>query len=135
MTSDIELLENFLSEVYSCRAMMRIVSGDIVNVIGKAEDIELETITVDSQNNLIIVHPDILLSGTSLSNAVACNRRAILSERFKVGQTVLLFTRNSTNHSIKLVIDWYLPGLWSRYILPPTPNSDSRHFKYTDYDS
>lgn len=73
---------------------MQIVSGDIVNIIGKQEDLQHEAITIDSQNNLIVVHPDILVSGTSLSNAVTCKRRAILTERFKVRRQI-----HSTDYS------------------------------------
>ena len=43
-----------------------------------------ETLLVNSRQNLIVVQPDILVSGTTVSNGLGCLRRAVLCERFKV---------------------------------------------------
>lgn len=47
---------------------------------------------IDQENNLIIVQPDILLSGTAISNAIGCKRRAVLNERFKVRFIAVIMT-------------------------------------------
>lgn len=59
--------------------------GDILNVLGdfvplspSSSSITL-TISVTSQNNLIILHPDLLLTATALSNAPQCRRKPLLS--------------------------------------------------------
>ena len=37
---------------------------------------------IDDNDGLLVINPDILLSGTSIVGSVFCKRRAILSERF-----------------------------------------------------
>lgn len=37
------------------------------------------TITIDSKSNLLILHPDLLLSATTVSNAPSCTRKPLLS--------------------------------------------------------
>jgi hypothetical protein len=39
---------------------------------------------VTSKQNMLIVHPDLLLSGTRVGDSVSCIRRAVLSERVQV---------------------------------------------------
>lgn len=60
--------------------------GDICNVIGEfgpaAESTSTNPrscITITSQANLFIIHPDILLTATALSNAPECRRKPIIS--------------------------------------------------------
>jgi DNA replication ATP-dependent helicase Dna2 len=56
---------------------MRVISGDIINVLG---DFDREgSIIISSQNNLLIHHPDLLLTATALSNAPQCRRKPLLS--------------------------------------------------------
>ena len=61
-------------------------SGDVINVIldGTAHENISDSIKINMKENVIIVHPDILISGTTVSNGLGCLRRAVLSERFKV---------------------------------------------------
>ncbi|CAK8687740.1 unnamed protein product [Clavelina lepadiformis] len=65
---------------------LKVQQGDYVNVItnnnGTARNNQA-TIKVEMTKNLIVVHPDHLISGTTISNAFGCLRRAIISERFK----------------------------------------------------
>ncbi|GJJ13038.1 hypothetical protein Clacol_007287 [Clathrus columnatus] len=64
------------------------LSGDIVNIIGEwsplltqntASSSATSTITIDSKTNLLILHPDLLLSATTISNAPSCTRRPLIS--------------------------------------------------------
>ena len=62
-------------------------SDDIFNVIGSFGQVQnpstlspvLRSISLTSQSNLLILHPDILLTATALSNAPQCRRRPLLS--------------------------------------------------------
>ena len=59
--------------------------GDIVNVLGPfifpatSSSTPLPTATIDGKANLLILHPDILITATALSNAPQCQRKPLLS--------------------------------------------------------
>uniref|UniRef100_F6USX3 DNA replication ATP-dependent helicase/nuclease n=1 Tax=Ciona intestinalis TaxID=7719 RepID=F6USX3_CIOIN len=57
-------------------------SGDIINLVPNQESAEPCTV-IDGKTNLLVHHPDTLISGTTVSNSLGCLRRAVLSERFK----------------------------------------------------
>ncbi|XP_078492398.1 DNA replication ATP-dependent helicase/nuclease DNA2 [Ciona intestinalis] len=63
------------------RAESNLDSGDIINLIPN-QDTEPCTV-IDGRTNLLVHHPDTLISGTTVSNSLGCLRRAVLSERFK----------------------------------------------------
>ncbi|EPS40726.1 hypothetical protein H072_5379 [Dactylellina haptotyla CBS 200.50] len=54
--------------------------GDVVNVIGAFDD---ETCIIDNTQNMLILHPDILLSATAVADSFDCIRLATLKERVK----------------------------------------------------
>ena len=39
---------------------------------------------IDDMNGLVVVNPDLLISGTSIVSTLFCMRKAVLNERFKV---------------------------------------------------
>ncbi|KAF9222302.1 Dna2-domain-containing protein [Gyrodon lividus] len=51
--------------------------GDIINVLGNFDS--EGSVTISSQENLLIHHPDLLLTATALSNAPQCRRKPLLS--------------------------------------------------------
>uniref|UniRef100_A0A8B9E3W7 DNA replication ATP-dependent helicase/nuclease n=1 Tax=Anser cygnoides TaxID=8845 RepID=A0A8B9E3W7_ANSCY len=57
-----------------------VVPGDIVHLEG---DCSSGTWIIDEQFGYLILYPDLLLSGTTISNSIRCVRRAVLSERFR----------------------------------------------------
>uniref|UniRef100_A0A3N7FZF6 DNA helicase n=1 Tax=Populus trichocarpa TaxID=3694 RepID=A0A3N7FZF6_POPTR len=61
-----------------------IAPGDTVNVIGEFDD--QGKCDVDRDNNLLIVHPDILVSGTRVAASFSCPRRTVLDERLKCSE-------------------------------------------------
>ncbi|XP_021612067.1 DNA replication ATP-dependent helicase/nuclease JHS1 isoform X4 [Manihot esculenta] len=61
-----------------------IAPGDTVNVIGEFDD--QGNCEVDHDNNLLIVHPDILVSGTRVAASFSCARRSVLDERLKCSE-------------------------------------------------
>nr|XP_028961324.1 DNA replication ATP-dependent helicase/nuclease DNA2 [Malus domestica] len=58
-----------------------IAPGDTVNVIGEFDN--QGQCHVDRHNNFIIVHPDVLVSGTRVTASFICPRRTVLDERLK----------------------------------------------------
>ncbi|PWA69914.1 DNA replication helicase [Artemisia annua] len=54
--------------------------GDTVHVIGEFNEGKCD---VNRDNNFLIVHPDILVSGTRVAGSFSCHRRTVLDERLK----------------------------------------------------
>uniref|UniRef100_A0A8V5GK90 DNA replication ATP-dependent helicase/nuclease n=1 Tax=Melopsittacus undulatus TaxID=13146 RepID=A0A8V5GK90_MELUD len=57
-----------------------VVPGDIIHLEGECSS---GTWIIDEQSGYLILYPDLLLSGTTISKSIRCMRRAVLSERFK----------------------------------------------------
>ncbi|KAJ7109745.1 DNA replication factor Dna2-domain-containing protein [Mycena crocata] len=55
--------------------------GDIVNVLGSftTPGPSIRTISITSKDNFLILHPDLLLTPSALSNALECRRKPLLS--------------------------------------------------------
>ncbi|XP_054892940.1 DNA replication ATP-dependent helicase/nuclease DNA2 isoform X3 [Poeciliopsis prolifica] len=54
--------------------------GDVVHLEGRSEG---GTWLVDREQGFLVLQPDSLISGTSISNSIRCMRRAVLGEMFK----------------------------------------------------
>ncbi|XP_042406659.1 DNA replication ATP-dependent helicase/nuclease JHS1-like isoform X3 [Zingiber officinale] len=83
--------------------------GDTLNVVGEFDD--AGRCTVDRVKNLIIVHPDILLSGTRVASSFTCPRRAVLDERLK-----------TTEHSSVALLGTLLHQLFQAGLLKDLPS-------------
>ncbi|XP_010020262.1 PREDICTED: DNA replication ATP-dependent helicase/nuclease DNA2, partial [Nestor notabilis] len=57
-----------------------VVPGDIIHLEGECVS---GTWVIDEQSGYLVLYPDLLLSGTTISNSIRCIRRAVLSERFR----------------------------------------------------
>ncbi|NXG46383.1 DNA2 nuclease, partial [Psilopogon haemacephalus] len=57
-----------------------VVPGDIVHLEGECNS---GTWVINEQSGYLVLYPDLLLSGTTISNSIRCVRRAVLSEKFK----------------------------------------------------
>ena len=55
--------------------------GDVVNIL--CVDKDVEEIVINDLNGLVVVNPDMLVSGTSIVSTLFCMRKAVLNERFK----------------------------------------------------
>ena len=55
--------------------------GDVVNIL--CVDKNVEEIVINDLNGLVVVNPDMLVSGTSIVSTLFCMRKAVLNERFK----------------------------------------------------
>lgn len=55
--------------------------GSFVHIVGKFD--ELGQCFIDDHNNLLIVHPDHLVSATVVGDSFSCTRRAVLQDRVK----------------------------------------------------
>ncbi|KAG6549576.1 hypothetical protein Mapa_008958 [Marchantia paleacea] len=61
-----------------------VTPGDTVNVIGEFD--EANNCVIDREHNLLIINPDILISGSKVGSSFACPRRAVLDERMKTNE-------------------------------------------------
>ncbi|NXE64417.1 DNA2 nuclease, partial [Calcarius ornatus] len=57
-----------------------VVPGDIVHLEGECSS---GTWVINAQSGYLVLYPDLLLSGTTISSSIRCMRRAVLSERFR----------------------------------------------------
>ncbi|XP_037256405.1 DNA replication ATP-dependent helicase/nuclease DNA2 isoform X1 [Falco biarmicus] len=57
-----------------------VVPGDIIHLEGECSS---GTWVINEQSGYLVLYPDLLLSGTVISNSIRCMRRAVLSERFR----------------------------------------------------
>ncbi|KAK1273977.1 hypothetical protein QJS04_geneDACA012087 [Acorus gramineus] len=85
--------------------------GDTVIVIGEFD--KYGKCVIDRESNLVIVHPDILLSGTRVAASFSCARRAVLDERLK-----------STEHSTSALIGTLLHQIFQAALLKDLPTRE-----------
>ncbi|KAF9261112.1 Dna2-domain-containing protein [Marasmius fiardii PR-910] len=68
-----------------CWAQTDVRSGDVVNILGEFTPLPqssssvTSSITISSKHNILILHPDTLITSTALSTAAHCHRKALLS--------------------------------------------------------
>ncbi|XP_020085618.1 DNA replication ATP-dependent helicase/nuclease DNA2 isoform X2 [Ananas comosus] len=84
-------------------------AGDTVNVVGEFND--QGKCIVNHTKNLVIVHPEILISGTRVASSFSCPRRVVLDERLK-----------ATEHSISALIGTLLHQIFQAGLLKGTPS-------------
>lgn len=61
-----------------------VAPGDSIHVIGEFDS--EGKCEINRGKNFLIVHPDILVSGTRVAGSFSCSRRAVLDERLKSGE-------------------------------------------------
>ncbi|XP_024627209.1 DNA replication ATP-dependent helicase/nuclease JHS1 isoform X2 [Medicago truncatula] len=61
-----------------------VAPGNTVNIIGEFD--EGGSCDINHDNNFLIVHPDILVSGTRVASSFTCPRRTVLDERLKCNE-------------------------------------------------
>ncbi|GAA0147626.1 RNA helicase [Lithospermum erythrorhizon] len=72
--------------------------GDTVHVLGEFDD-EGEC-DINHNKNFLIVHPDILVSGTRVAGSFSCPRRAVLDERLKSNEHSIAALTGTLLHQI-----------------------------------
>ncbi|KAF9625151.1 hypothetical protein IFM89_019365 [Coptis chinensis] len=85
--------------------------GDTINVIGEFDG--QRKCVVDHESNLVIVHPDILVSGTRVAASFGCPRRSVLDERLKCNE-----------HSTAALIGTLLHQIFQAGLLREHPTKD-----------
>lgn len=75
-----------------------IAPGDTVNVIGEFDD--QGKCDVGHENNFLIVHPDVLVSGTRVAASFSCPRRSVLDERLKCSERSISALLGTLLHQI-----------------------------------
>lgn len=69
------------------REMTPVCRGDVVHLEGSPDD---GSWLVDKEQGFLILFPDSLVSGTSISSSIRCMRRAVLGDIFKVNMRLYL---------------------------------------------
>lgn len=59
---------------------VRVRTDDVIMVQAKKES---QQWLVDNNNGLLVTQPDMLISGTTITSGLFCNRRAVLAEKFR----------------------------------------------------
>lgn len=104
------------------RRYTKLEPGEPVVVKAKLEPLDAKHWTVDNNFGWIINQPDTLISGTSVVGALFCNRKSILSERFKnleslpynEGGNTFMLTGSLTHELLQTVINARLKELLLR---------------------
>lgn len=63
------------------REMTPVCRGDVVHLEGQPD---AGSWLIDREKGFLVLRPDSLVSGTSISSSIRCMRRAVLGEMFKV---------------------------------------------------
>lgn len=63
------------------RISVPVQPGDIIHLEGECNS---GIWIIDADVGYLILYPDLLLSGTTVSNSIRCMRKAVLNEKFKV---------------------------------------------------
>ncbi|KAG7018906.1 DNA replication ATP-dependent helicase/nuclease DNA2, partial [Cucurbita argyrosperma subsp. argyrosperma] len=78
-----------------------IAPGDTVNVIGEFDD--QGRCHVDHDKNFVILHPDVLVSGTRVAGHLTCPRRSVLDERLRSNEQSISALIGTLLHQAGLV--------------------------------
>ncbi|XP_078043010.1 DNA replication helicase/nuclease 2 [Augochlora pura] len=84
------------SETIKCSGFWkdsRIEEGDIIAIQARRETPHW---IVDNTSGFLVVHPDVLISGTTVVGALFCRRRAVLAEKFKKLESMPYFQVDQT---------------------------------------
>lgn len=65
------------------RISVPVQPGDIIHLEGECNS---GTWIINADSGYLILYPDVLLSGTTVSKSIQCMRRAVLSEKFRVSK-------------------------------------------------
>ncbi|XP_014751083.1 DNA replication ATP-dependent helicase/nuclease DNA2 isoform X2 [Brachypodium distachyon] len=83
--------------------------GDTVSVIGEFGD--QGKCIIDHDSNLVIIHPELLISGTRVASSFHCPRRSVLDDRIK-----------STEHSTSALMGTLLHQIFQAGLLEDVPS-------------
>ncbi|XP_078162999.1 DNA replication ATP-dependent helicase/nuclease JHS1-like [Carex rostrata] len=75
-----------------------VAPGNTVNVIGEFND--KGKCVVNRTKNLVIVHPDVLISGTRVASSFTCSRRTIFDDRLKISENSIAALIGTLLHQI-----------------------------------
>uniref|UniRef100_A0A8C8AGL0 DNA replication ATP-dependent helicase/nuclease n=1 Tax=Otus sunia TaxID=257818 RepID=A0A8C8AGL0_9STRI len=98
-----------------------VVPGDVIHLEGECSS---GTWVINEHSGYLVLYPDLLLSGTTISNSIRCMRRAVLSERFRSGsrQTLIgtilheIFQQSVTNHLAQEKVEELANKIISRHL-------------------
>ena len=89
--------------------------NDIVNILSVEVSENCDEVVIDDMNGLLVVNPDMLVSGTSIVSTLFCMRKAVLNERFKgqdgPSRSMLIGTLVHELLQVRKIMNLYFPIL------------------------
>lgn len=67
---------------------LEISPKDVIHIVGDYDDNKASEIIVDDHQNLLVLHPDILIPVTTVSESFHCERRTVLKQRISLPSEV-----------------------------------------------
>eukprot|EP01134_Creolimax_fragrantissima_P005432 CFRG5432T1 len=79
-----------------------VIEGNIVHIVFDSMEsmTKGEEIVVDNEQNMLIVSPDTLLSGTQIADSVTCARKAVLTTRVKTNESSASLLHGTIIHEV-----------------------------------
>ncbi|XP_031846544.2 DNA replication helicase/nuclease 2 isoform X2 [Nomia melanderi] len=88
--------DSALSDTVLCSGFWKdakLEENDIVAIQARKENSHW---VVDNNSGFLVVHPDVLISGTTIVGALFCSRKAVLAEKFRKLETLPFFKGDQT---------------------------------------
>ncbi|XP_029178736.1 DNA replication ATP-dependent helicase/nuclease DNA2 isoform X2 [Nylanderia fulva] len=79
----IQHIESEKTDTVACSGFWKHVQVKIDDIVMIQAKKDLQQWIIDNNNGFIITQPDILISGTTITSGLFCNRRAVLAEKFR----------------------------------------------------
>nr|XP_012144829.1 PREDICTED: DNA replication ATP-dependent helicase/nuclease DNA2-like isoform X3 [Megachile rotundata] len=84
------------STIVKCSGFWKDVKVEINDIIAIEARKENEYWVVDNNSGYIVIHPDLLISGTTIVSGLFCSRKAILAEKFRKIESLPYFKGDQT---------------------------------------
>lgn len=94
-------LHKIIFILHVSREVTPVCCGDVVHLEGRCDG---GSWLVDREQGFLVLLPDSLVSGTSISNSIRCMRRAVLGDLFKVKDTNTLYYGGYGSEKLTLTI-------------------------------
>jgi DNA replication ATP-dependent helicase Dna2 len=82
-------------------AQTPVLAGDVLNVITPGRVVDWSApVVVDNGSGMVVLQPDVLVSGTTVSESFPCRRRAVLRESMQAGSSSVAAVKGNLAHEL-----------------------------------
>lgn len=85
------------------RELTPVSPGDVVHLEGRTDG---GSWLVDREQGFLVLFPDTLVSGTSVSSSIRCMRRAVLGDMFKVDVVFFIGSLHVYSPKCPVILKW-----------------------------